>query len=99
MQPDDDRDARSALTAIYFLLADGQTSAWHRVKSDEIWIHLEGAPLTLHVGDETHVLDASSRIAVVPAHAWQAAETSGAYTLVSCVVGPGFEFEDFEMRG
>jgi len=89
---------RSAITAIYFLLADGQKSAWHRVRSDEIWIHLEGSPLTLHIGDETQVLDASSRIAAVAAGVWQAAEIAGDYTLVSCVVGPGFEFADFEMR-
>ena len=93
-----DRGTRSAITAIYFLLADGQKSAGHRVKSDEIWIHLEGAPLALHIDDATHILDASARIAVVPAGAWQSAEISGEYTLVSCVVGPGFEFEDFELR-
>jgi predicted cupin superfamily sugar epimerase len=98
VQPDDDRESRSALTAIYFLLAEGQKSAWHRVQSDEIWIHLEGAPLTLHIGSETRVLDATSRIAVVPAGAWQSAELAGEYALVSCVVGPGFEFEDFELR-
>lgn len=99
VQPDDDRGARSAITAIYFLLVAGQHSAWHRVRSDEIWIHLEGAPLILHIGEETRVLNSSSRIAAVPANVWQAAEIAGDYTLVSCVVGPGFEFEDFEMRG
>ena len=98
VKPDDDRDTRNALTAIYFLLADGQRSAAHRVRSDEIWIHLEGAPLRLHVGEETRVLDASSRIGVVPANVWQSADIDGDYTLVSCVVGPGFEFADFEMR-
>ena len=98
VQPDDDRDARSAMTAIYFLLAKGQRSALHRVKSDEIWIHLEGAPLTLHVEKEQHLLDTTSRIVVVPAGAWQSADLDGEYALVSCVVAPGFEFDDFEIR-
>jgi len=98
VQPDDDRGSRSAMTAIYFLLAKGQRSALHRVRSDEIWIHLEGAPLTLHVDNETHLLDATSRIVVVPANAWQSADLDGEYALVSCVVAPGFEFDDFEMR-
>ena len=97
VQPDDDRESRSALTAIYFLLAEGQKSARHRVRSDEIWIHLEGAPLTLHIESKTRVLDATSRIALVPAGAWQSANLVGEYALVSCVVAPGFEFEDFEL--
>ena len=93
-----DSEIRSAVTAIYFLLADDERSAWHRVGSDEIWIHLEGSPLTLSIGDETRVLDPSSRIAVVPAGVWQAARIADDYALVSCVVAPGFEFEDFELR-
>jgi predicted cupin superfamily sugar epimerase len=34
---------------------------------------------------------------VVPPHVWQAARSTGAYTLVGCTVGPGFDFDDFEM--
>jgi len=92
---------RSAVTAIYFLLTAGQFSRWHRVRSDEIWIHLEGAPLTLRLFDgmsaSSVALSSSDRIAAVPADVWQAAELDGDYTLVSCIVAPGFEFEDFEM--
>lgn len=98
VQPDDGRDARSALTAIYFLLPDGEKSRWHRVRSDEIWTHLEGSPVTLHLFDGT---SASSivvdRMHVVPANIWQAAEPSGDYALVACFVAPGFEFKDFSM--
>ncbi|HEU0014387.1 MAG TPA: cupin domain-containing protein, partial [Longimicrobium sp.] len=47
VQPQDRRPARSALTVIYFLLADGHQSRWHRVHSDEVWQHVEGAPLEL----------------------------------------------------
>ena len=92
---------RSAVTAIYFLLTAGQFSRWHRVRSDEIWIHLEGAPLTLRLFDgsaaSSTALTTASRIVTVPADVWQAAEIDGEYTLVSCIVAPGFEFEDFEM--
>jgi len=98
VQPDDGRDARSALTAIYFLLPAGEKSRWHRVRSDEIWTHLEGSPVTLHLFDGTSasriVVD---RMHVVPADVWQAAEPSGDYALVACFVAPGFEFEDFAM--
>ena len=92
---------RTALTAIYFLLERGQVSRWHRVLSDEIWTHLEGAPLTLWMHDGTSTtsttLDGDTRIAAVPRTVWQAAETTGDYTLVACFVAPGFEFEDFAM--
>jgi predicted cupin superfamily sugar epimerase len=98
VKPDDDRDSRSALTAIYFLLPDGERSRWHRVRSDEIWTHVEGSPVTLHLFDS---VSASSiivdRMHVVPANVWQAAEPTGAYALVACFVAPGFEFSDFSM--
>src|ERR1700682_3626664 len=55
VQPHDDRDVRSALTAIYFLLPRGHRSRWHRVRSDEIWTHLEGQPVTLHLFDGVEV--------------------------------------------
>src|SRR5580765_8844244 len=75
VDPRDGREPRSALTAIYFLLPRGQISRWHRVRSDEIWTHLEGEPVRLHLFDGT---SASSviveRIHAVPAHVWQAAE-------------------------
>lgn len=98
VQPDDGRDARRALTAIYFLLRAGEKSRWHRVRSDEIWTHLEGSPVTLHLFDGT---SASSivvdRMHVVPGDVWQAAEPGGEYALVACFVAPGFELADFSM--
>jgi predicted cupin superfamily sugar epimerase len=98
VQPDDGRDTRSALTAIYFLLPAGEKSRWHRVRSDEIWTHLEGSPVTLHLFDgmvaSSVVVD---RMHVVGAGVWQAAEPSGDYALVACFVAPGFEFADFSM--
>ncbi|HEX6094683.1 MAG TPA: cupin domain-containing protein [Thermoanaerobaculia bacterium] len=88
---------RTALTTIYFLLVEGTSSAWHRVESDEVWHFYEGDPLELSTKTETIVLDATNRVHVIPARAWQSARTLGAYTLVGCTVGPGFEFEDFTM--
>lgn len=105
--PSDGRPARSALTVIYFLLAAGEMSRWHCVASDETWHFHEGDALELLVMDadfanvERRVLgapaDDAAPVAVVAAGQWQAARTTGAYTLVSCAVGPGFDFADFEM--
>lgn len=94
------RGERSALTTIDFLLARGEFSAWHRVRSDEVWHLLEGGPLLLHLISadfsrlETVTLDATRRH-VVPAGAWQAAEAAGDFAYVGATVGPGFEFADF----
>ena len=98
VQPNDDRGPRRAITAIYFLLRRGERSAPHRVRSDEIWTFLEGDPIALTVGDEQHMLSAENRMIVVPANVWQSAILHGDYALVACFVGPGFEFEDFEME-
>lgn len=89
---------RSALTTIYFLLVEGTYSAWHRVQSDEAWHFYEGDPLELLTRDGSTRLDAEHRVHVMRAGEWQAARPLGAYTLVGCTVGPGFEFEDFEMN-
>ncbi|HET7228853.1 MAG TPA: cupin domain-containing protein [Longimicrobium sp.] len=107
VQPFDSRGSRNALTVIYFLLADGAYSRWHRVTSDEAWTWVEGDALELlHIDAElaemsTHTLaapgDRIDAIAVIPAGDWQAARTTGAYTLVTCAVAPGFDFADFTM--
>ncbi|HEU4887897.1 MAG TPA: cupin domain-containing protein [Thermoanaerobaculia bacterium] len=95
---------RSALTTIYFLLVEGTYSAWHRVLSDEAWHFYEGDALELLMRtDEADApritrLDPDHRVHVVRAREWQAARTLGAYSLVGCTVGPGFEFDDFEMK-
>lgn len=89
---------RRALTTIYFLLVEGTFSRPHVVQSDEVWHFYEGDPLELTVGDERVTLDADHRVHVVPARVWQSARPLGAYALVGCTVGPGFEFDDFEMN-
>jgi hypothetical protein len=102
-------DGRALSTAIYFLLQAGEISHWHRVDAAEMWFWHAGGPLALSISLEgalastraVHLgpdLRAGQRPqAIVPAHAWQAAETLGAWTLVSCVVAPGFAFEGFEL--
>jgi predicted cupin superfamily sugar epimerase len=67
------------------------------VKSDEIWTHLEGAPVRLHLYDGAPSSVVVERMHVVPANVWQAAEPTGDYALVACFVAPGFEFADFTM--
>ena len=96
---------RGAGTAILFLLAAGERSAWHRVDAAELWLWQAGAPLLLKVEPETvfrlgpDVSAGEVLQGLVPAHGWQSAESLGAWTLCSCVVAPAFEFAGFEMRG
>jgi predicted cupin superfamily sugar epimerase len=98
---------RGAVTAIYFLLEAGQRSHWHRVDATEVWLWHAGGPLRLDVAADGEAV--TSRVlgadlargerpqAIVPAQAWQAAAPLGAWTLVSCVVAPAFEFSGFEL--
>jgi predicted cupin superfamily sugar epimerase len=107
VQPADDRSSRPALTSIYFLLPAGAVSRWHRVRSDEVWHFYEGAALDLWTATpegnavETRRLGPYAQgqrpTLTVPAGWWQAARSTGAYTLVGCTVGPGFEFQDFRL--
>ena len=97
---------RAASTAIYFLLARGERSHWHRVDAVEVWHWHAGAPLELEIAEAGRVatirlgsdLAAGERPqGVVPAHAWQAAQSLGDWTLCGCTVAPGFEFAGFEL--
>ena len=107
VKPSDRREPRSALTTIYFLLTQGQFSRWHRVRSDEVWHFYEGATLDLWLtSPEISRLEhrrlgpfeqLQQPVQVVPAGWWQAAQSSGAYTLTGCTVGPGFDFKDFAL--
>ena len=100
-------NGRAASTAIYFLLARGDRSHWHRVDAVEVWHYYAGSPLVLqiaHDGCAPHLVTLGPDLAagqrpqgIVPAGAWQAAETTGDWTLVGCTVAPGFEFAGFEM--
>ena len=99
---------RGHSTAIYYLLAAGEVSAWHRVRdAAEVWHHYAGGPLALTLSPNGHDAEAH-RLGknlmtgerpqiVVPAGWWQTAESLGAWTLVGCTVAPGFSFDQFEM--
>jgi uncharacterized protein len=100
--------SRAHSTAIYFLLAAGERSHWHRVDAVEVWHHYAGAPLLLEIAEtaagpiETIALGSNLAAgerpqAAVPARAWQAARSLGDWSLVGCTVAPGFEFAGFEL--
>lgn len=110
--PDGYGGPRSAGTAIYFLLAPGEQSRWHVVRSDELWLWHSGGPLILRLGgagtvpetDPVEVLLGADVAAgqrpqvLIPGGVWQAAVPAGDQpVLVSCVVTPGFDFDDFHL--
>lgn len=102
-----DSGERAAMTAIYFLLEEGQRSHWHKVDANEIWLWQRGAPLRLSISEDGvrqqdlllgPDLAADQQLhAVVPKDAWQSAEPMDGWCLVSCVVAPAFEFSGFTM--
>jgi len=99
--------SRAASTAIYFLLARGERSHWHRIDAVELWHWYAGAPLALEISErEGHIVrialgndlaNGQRPQAIVPAQAWQAAQTLGDWTLCGATVAPGFEFKSFEL--
>lgn len=98
---------RGACTAIYYLLAAGERSHWHRVDADEVWHFYGGRPLALRISEDGRTVRelvlgadlAAGQVpqAVVPAGAWQAAEPLGDWALVGCTVAPAFDFAGFEL--
>ncbi|MDE2065820.1 MAG: cupin domain-containing protein [Bradyrhizobium sp.] len=101
-----DANGRAFSTAIYFLLARGERSHWHRIDAVEVWHYYAGSALTLEIAEDSGKRSvrlgrdlAAGELpqAIVPAHAWQAAESTGDWTLVRCTVAPGFDFATFEL--
>jgi uncharacterized protein len=101
-----DANGRARSTAIYFLLARGERSHWHRIDAVEVWHYYAGSALHLQIANDSGLRTvrlgpdlAAGELpqAIVPAQAWQAAESSGDWTLVGCTVAPGFEFSKFEL--
>ncbi|HMG91455.1 MAG TPA: cupin domain-containing protein [Chryseolinea sp.] len=99
---------RSASTAIYFLLTQKDRSLFHRIKSDELWHFHYGGPLNIYVLGERGLIkytlgpdveNGESLQVAIPANHWFGAATAqnATYTLASCTVAPGFDFQDFEM--
>ena len=98
---------RSAVTLIHFRLQHGDFSAWHKVMSEEIWLHAGGDGIELLTWDEQNpvsiirvgaedLADATTW-SVVPSGLWQAARPLGNSALMHCVVAPGFDFADFQL--
>jgi uncharacterized protein len=101
-----DANGRSRSTVIYFLLARGERSHWHRVDAVEVWHYYAGDALILQIAEHAggcsitlgpDLAAGEAPQAIVPSHAWQAAESTGDWTLVGCTVAPGFEFAGFEL--
>ncbi|MCH8569094.1 MAG: cupin domain-containing protein [Balneolales bacterium] len=104
---------RSFSTAIYYLLGADDFSAFHRIKSDELWHFYEGNPIVIHIIHQDGLYEAKylgkdtaaeqEYQVVVPAGAWFAAEVlsrgenKDAFSLAGCTVSPGFDFDDFEL--
>ena len=101
-----DASGRSRSTAIYFLLARGERSHWHRIDAVEVWHYYAGSALTLKIADDDgewsfklgpNLAAGEQPQAIVPPDTWQAAESTGDWTLVGCTVAPGFDFATFEL--
>ena len=101
--------SRSISTSIYFLLDENQFSAFHKIKSDELWHFYDGSAIKLYLISEDGKLEIQNvginidrnevPQIVIPKNVWFAAEPidRGSYTLVGCTVAPGFDFNDFEL--
>lgn len=98
---------RGHMTSIYYLLAAGDRSHWHRVDAVEIWHWYAGDALTLSLSEDAKVTEESilgndltagqSPQIIIPAGVWQSAWSLGDWTLVGCTVAPAFEFAGFEL--
>ena len=98
----DDALERGHASLILFLLSAGERSHWHRIDAVELWLYHAGAPLLLKIardGAPIELVRLAPELpqAIVPTRAWQAAESTGEWTLVGCVVAPAFSFDRFEL--
>ncbi|MEZ4937478.1 MAG: cupin domain-containing protein [Crocinitomicaceae bacterium] len=101
---------RSSATSIYFLLDGKNVSHFHSIKSDELWYFHEGDALRVHLIDpngQYSFIDVGPELekgqthqALVPAHfifASERLEGKAGFSLVGCMVSPGFDFDDFRL--
>jgi uncharacterized protein len=100
--------SRNFSTAIYFLLRSQDKSMFHKIKSDELWHFHSGSVLHIYAILDTnlHLFKLGSNPekgeslqVVIPANCWFGAKliSPNTYTLASCTVAPGFDFNDFEI--
>ncbi len=103
-----ENDGRPTGTCIYFLLKGGAASHWHHVDAVEIWHYYAGAPLVLSTATDDagpavdkvlgpDLMAGQQPQLIVPTGHWQAARTTGDWTLVGCTVSPGFDFSGFTL--
>ena len=98
-------DGRPASSAIYYLLARGERSHWHRIDATEVWHWYAGAPIDIRIYKDTEqalylgpdIRAGQKPQVIVPPLAWQCAVSTGDWSLVGCTVAPGFEFKAFEL--
>lgn len=102
-------DGRCYSTAIYYLLGSGDISRFHRIRSDEVWHHYEGSPITIHMIHDDgfyevqylgkDLIKSQKPQLVVHAGIWFGAtvDKTDSFALCGCTVSPGFDFADFEM--
>lgn len=102
---------RPAATCIHYLLTPGEESAWHVVSSDEIWLWHGPGALELRLGGTGHAPGETESIVlgpdhaaghvaqgIVPAGVWQTSRLTGdTEVLVTCIVSPGFSFDDWRL--
>jgi uncharacterized protein len=104
----DSGKVRNTSTAIYYLLENEDKSHFHRIQSDELWFFHQGQALEINVinGTQFKIILLGNDIekgevpqAIIPANSWFASSIKNAsgFSLVSCTVAPGFDFEDFEL--
>ena len=105
----EDPVVRKAMSAIYFLLNKEEYSAWHCLKSDEIWHYYDGgSPVEIYVIDtqgalrtyllgNPRLIEEASFQVIIGAGKWFAArlQDQTSFALVGCTVSPGFEYNDF----
>ncbi len=103
-----DSGKRQLMTSIYFLLTSSNVSKFHRIKSDELWFFHSGSPLIVHTLNENghtesvvgfNLVNGEQPQFMVPKNTifGSTVQNQGIYSLVSCVVAPGFDFTDFEL--
>lgn len=102
---------RSFSTSIFFLLDGSEISAFHKIKSDEIWHFYDGSAVTIYYIEKDGTLttktlgkdleNGEAFQVVVPKNCWFAAEVNdkNSFVLVGCTVSPGFDYRDFELAG
>jgi len=95
-------------TSIYFLLEQNEPTMLHRLPGPEIFHFYAGAPVRIHIlGPEQGearqpvlgigLAEGERPQILVPGSTWQAAETTGAWSLVGTTMAPGFHWDRFQV--